>query len=71
MAYTDIILKYFTHFNKLFKIYEMDVYEQFYNIIKIETYKLLVNYINEIWKTRKSILYSWFSLFWLFSDHCI
>ena len=58
MAYSDIRLKYFPHFNKLFKIYEMDVYEQFYNyIIKTEKYKLLVNYINEIWQTRKSILY--------------
>ena len=56
-AYSDIRLRYFPHFNKLFKIYEMDVYEQFYNIIKTEKYKLLVNYINEIWQTRKSMLY--------------
>ena len=57
MAYSDIRLKYFPHFNNLFKTYETDIYEQFYNIIKTEKYKLLVNYINEMWQTRKSVLY--------------
>ena len=33
MAYLDIRLKYFPQLNKLFKIHEMDAYEQFYNII--------------------------------------
>ena len=57
MTYSDIRLKYFPHFNKLFKTYEMDIYEHFYNIIKTEKYKLLVNYIKEIWQAKKSILY--------------
>ena len=69
-AYSDIRLKYFPQFNKLFKIYKMDVYEQFYNVIETEKYKLLVNYISEIWQTRKSKLYCWFSSL-LLSDHCI
>ena len=34
MAYSDIRLKYFPRFNKLFKKYEMNVYKQFCNIIK-------------------------------------
>ena len=50
-------IEIFSTFSQTFKIYEMDVYEQFYNIIKTEKYKLLVNYINEIWQTRKSMLY--------------
>ena len=48
---------FFSKFNAYFNINEMDAYDQFHNILKLENIKLLVDYVNEFWNTRKSRLF--------------
>ena len=48
--------KFFPKFNAYFNITEMDAYDQFCNILKLDNIKLLVDYVNKLWNSRKSIL---------------
>ena len=53
----------FPKFNVYFNINEMDANDQFCNISKLDNIKLVVDYVNELWNTRKSILFC-------FLNHC-
>ena len=56
-SYVPIREKFFPKFREYFNINEMDIYDQFCNILKVSNVKLLAEYINELWNTRKSIVY--------------
>ena len=49
--------RFYEKFREYFSINEMDIYDQFCNILKVQNVRLLADYINELWNTRKSILY--------------
>ena len=56
-SFLSIRQKFYEKFREYFSITEMDTYDQFCNILKVQNVRLLADYINELWNTRKSILY--------------
>ena len=56
-AYASVREKFLPRFMSYFNVNEMDAYDKFCNILKVDNVRLLSDYINELWNVRKNLLY--------------